>query len=174
VADFKGKRIRTYGFAYPKIVSAMGATPVSMSTTEAYGALQRGILDCSPIGPVLAKGWKLDEVAKYFIRFPFGASFGHIITMNRKSYDAMDANTKAIIDGLGQEYAMQYAVELAVQTKKILEGWKAKGVKVIEFPVDQAAALVKDPSVQKVRKTWIDKANALGLPGADIAAELKF
>jgi len=174
LADLKGKRIRTYGYAYPKIVAAMGATPVSLSTTEAYGALQRGILDCSPIGPVLAKGWKLDEVAKYFIRFPFGASFGHIITMNRKSYDAMDDNTRTVIDGLGQEYAMQYATELAIQTEKILADWKEKGVTVIDFPTSEAAELVKDPGVQEVRKTWIEKANALGLPGETIAAELQF
>lgn len=174
LADLKGKRIRTYGYAYPKIVSAMGATPVSMSTTEAYGALQRGILDCTPIGPVLAKGWKLDEVAKNFIRFPFGASFGHIITMNRKSYDAMDDNARTILDGLGQEYAMQYSAELAIQTEKILAGWKEKGVSVYDFPTSEAAKLVMDPGVQEVRKTWIDKANALGLPGDAIAAELKF
>lgn len=174
LADLKGKRIRTYGYAYPKIVAAMGATPVSMSTTEAYGALQRGILDCSPIGPVLAKGWKLDEVAKYFIRFPFGASFGHIITMNRKSYDAMDDHTKTVINGLGQEYAMQYSTELAIQTETILEGWKTKGVTVLDFPTSEAAKLVNDPGVQEVRKTWIDKANKLGLPGEAIAAEMQF
>lgn len=174
LADLKGKRIRTYGHAYPKIVSAMGATPVSLSSSEAYEALQRGILDCSPIGPVLAKGWKLDEVAKYFIKFPFGASFGHIITMNRKKYDSLDDETKAVLEGLGREHVMRYSVELALQTEEILDGWKEKGVEVIDFPVAEAAALVDDAGVQEIRKIFIDKANAAGLPGEAIASEMKF
>jgi hypothetical protein len=32
-----------------------------MSSSDGYEALQRGILDCSPIDPVLAHGWKYDE-----------------------------------------------------------------------------------------------------------------
>lgn len=174
LADLKGKRIRTYGFAYPKIVEAMGATPVSISSSEAYEALQRGILDCSPIGPALARGWKLDEVAKYYVKFPFGASFGHLIAMNRKSYDAMPDDVQAIVEGLGREYAMRYAVDLEVQIAAVLEEWKKAGVEVIDFPVSEAAALVDDAGVQEIRKTWIDKADAAGLPGEEIASELKF
>ena len=172
--DLKGKRIRTYGFAYPKIVEAMGATPVSIATSEAYEALQRGILDCTPIGPALARGWKYDEVAKYFIRFPFGASFGHLVAMNRKSFEGMPDDVKAIVEGLGQEYAMRYAVDLEVQIAEVLKGWKEAGVTVMDFPVDKAAALVDNPGVQDIRKTWIKKANAAGLPGEEIAGELKF
>ena len=108
IEDFKGKRIRTYGFAYPAFVQALGGTPVSMSSTDGYEALQRGILDCSPIGPSLAHGWKYDEVAKYYIDVPIGASFGHMITMNLNSYKKLDEQTRAIIDGLGREYAMRY------------------------------------------------------------------
>ena len=174
LADLKGKRIRTYGFAYPKIVEAMGATPVSIASSEAYEALQRGILDCSPIGPALARGWKLDEVAKYYVKFPFGASFGHLVTMNRKSYDGMPDDVKAIVDGLGREYAMRYAVDLEVQIAAVLEEWKTSGVTVIDFPTSEAAALVEDAGVQEIRKGWIEKANAAGLPGDAIAAELKF
>jgi TRAP-type transport system periplasmic protein len=35
IADLKGKRIRTYGFAYPALMEALGATPVSVATSEA-------------------------------------------------------------------------------------------------------------------------------------------
>ena len=111
VEDFKGKRIRTYGFAYPAFVQALGATPVSMSSSDGYEALQRGILDCSPIGPSLAHGWKYDEVAKYYIEVPIGASFGHMITMNLNSYKKLDDQTRSILDGLGREYAMRYTTD---------------------------------------------------------------
>jgi hypothetical protein len=69
---------------------------------------------------------------------------------------------------------MRYSVELALQTEEILDGWKEKGVEVIDFPVAEAAALVDDAGVQEIRKVFIDKANAAGLPGETIASEMKF
>jgi TRAP-type transport system periplasmic protein len=163
IADLKGKRIRTYGFAYPALVHALGGTPVSMTSSDGYQALQRGILDCSPIGPSLAHGWKYDEVAKYYVDLPIGASFGHMITMNLKSYNGLDPQTKAIIDGLGREYAMRYTVTLDVLTDKILAGWKMKGVSVIHLPANSLDVALKDPGVQAVRQKWMAKAKAAGL-----------
>lgn len=166
IADLKGKRIRTYGFAYPALVKALGGTPVSMTSSDGYEALQRGILDCSPIGPSLAHGWKYDEVAKYYVDLPIGASFGHLIAMNLKSYNALDPQTKAILDGLGREYAMRYTVTLDELTQKILAGWKAKGVTVTKLSADSLDAALKAPGVQAVRQKWVDKAKAAGLTDA--------
>jgi TRAP-type C4-dicarboxylate transport system substrate-binding protein len=174
LADFKGKRIRTYGFAYPALVQGLGGTPVSMSSSDGYEALQRGILDCSPIDPVLAHGWKYDEVAKYFIDVPIGASFGHMITMNRKTYDSMDPQTRAILEGLGREYTVRYAVEMNIQNDKIVQGWKKKGVEVIHLPKEEFAKLVDFPAVKAVREKWIARAKALGVPADKIVEELSF
>jgi len=174
LADFKGKRIRTYGFAYPALVQGLGGTPVSMSSSDGYEALQRGILDCSPIDPVLAHGWKYDEVAKYFINVPIGASFGHMITMNRNSYEKLDAQTRAILDGLGREYTVRYAVEMDVLNDEIVQGWKKKGVTVINLPKEEFAKLVDFPAVKAVREQWITRAKALGVPAGKIADELSF
>jgi len=174
LADFKGKRIRTYGFAYPALVQALGGTPVSMSSSDGYEALQRGILDCSPIDPVLAHGWKYDEVAKYFVNVPIGASFGHLIAMNLKSYEKLDPQTRAILDGLGREYTVRYAVEMKIITDKVIEGWKKKGVTVINLPKEEFAKLVNFPAVQAVRKKWIDRAKSLGVRAEKIVEELTF
>lgn len=163
IADFKGKRIRTYGFAYPALVKALGGTPVSMTSSDGYEALQRGILDCSPIGPSLARGWKYDEVAKYYVDVPIGASFGHMIAMNLKSYNALDPQTKAILDGLGREYAMRYTVTLDELTQKILADWKKKGVTVTKLPENSFDGVLKDSGVQAVRQKWLAKAKAAGL-----------
>ena len=43
VADMKGLRIRSHGFAYPKLIEALGASPVSIAPTEA--ALKRLLVD---------------------------------------------------------------------------------------------------------------------------------
>ena len=174
LADFKGRRIRSYGFAYPPLIQAMGGTPVSMSSTDGYEGLQRGILDCSPIDPVLAHGWKYDEVAKYYVNVPLGASFGHMIAMNLKAYNKLDEQTRAILDGLWREYTARYAVEMQVITGKVIDGWKKKGVTVINVPKDEFAKFVDAPGVQAVRAKWLQRAKALGVPAEKIAAELAF
>ena len=102
-------------------------------------------------------------MAKYYIDVPIGASFGHMIVMNLKSYNALDPQTKAIIDGLGREYAMRYTVTLDVLTEKILAGWKKKGITVTKLPANSLDAALKDPGVQAVRQKWVAKAKATGL-----------
>ncbi len=174
MAGFKGKRIRTYGFAYPALVEAIGGTPVSIKTSEAYEALERGILDCTPIGPALARGWKYDEVAKYYIEFPLGASFGHLIAMNLDSYKKMDADTKAIVDQLGKDYVVEYNRMLMADQKTSKERWKEIGVEVIPFPRAEVEGIIQNEKVQAVRKEWIERANSLGVPGDTIADELRF
>ncbi|SDI23239.1 TRAP transporter substrate-binding protein DctP [Alloyangia pacifica] len=174
-ADMKGLRIRSYGFAYPKLIEALGASPVSIATSEAYEALQRSIIDCTPIGPALARGWKYDEVAKYYIEVPLGASFGHLLAMNLDSYNGMDDETKAVVDQLGKDYLVEYARVVDEDAARVRELWKGDlGVEVIPFPKEELLGVLEDAGVQEVRQEWIDKANALGVPAEEIAKNFGF
>ncbi|SMX32835.1 TRAP transporter substrate-binding protein DctP [Actibacterium lipolyticum] len=175
LADMAGLRVRSYGFAYPKLIEAMGATPVSIATSETYEALQRSIVDCTPIGPALARGWKYDEVAKYYIEVPLGASFGHLLAMNLDSYNNMDAETQAVVDQLGRDYLVEYARVLDEDAARVRDLWTGDlGVEVIDFPVAELYDLIDDAGIQGVRAEWIEKANAAGLPADEIVKSLSF
>lgn len=173
LADLKGLRIRSYGFAYPALIEALGATPVSINTAETYDALSRSIVDCTPIGPALARGWKYDEVAKYYIEIPFGASFGHIVAMNLDSYNKMDEATRKVVDTLNHDYAVTYSKMLDEDRENTLAAWKGMGVQVLPFDQNALADAVKSAKVQAVRKQWIDRAKALGLPADEIVKQLQ-
>jgi len=172
--DLKGLRIRSYGHALPRLIEALGATPVSMTTSDAYEALERKILDCSPTGVTLARGWRFEEVAKYYVKLPLGANWGHFIAMNRDSYDALDEQTRAILDGLGREYVVQYVNVLTRLTEEILADWKKSGVTVMPFPAGPVAKAVRSEAVQKIQQDWIDRASKSGLPAAEIAKYFAF
>ena len=174
-AEMKGLRIRSYGFAYPKLIEALGATPVSIATSEAYEALQRSIIDCTPIGPALARGWKYDEVAKYYIEIPLGASFGHLLAMNLDTYNDMDAETRAVVDQLGKDYLVEYSRVLDEDAARVREMWKGDmGVEVVEFPTQELMGAIEDAGVQAVRQEWIDKAKEAGLPADAIVKNFQF
>lgn len=173
--DMSGLRVRSYGFAYPALIEAMGATPVSISTSDAYEALQRSVIDCTPIGPALARAWKFDEVAKYYVEVPFGASFGHIITMNLDSYNTMDEGTQAILHQLGQEYLVEYSNMLTNDAARVRELWQGDlDVEVIAFPEGELEALISNEAVQTIRNEWIGKATALGVPLEEVLEQLTF
>ncbi|WP_136635288.1 C4-dicarboxylate TRAP transporter substrate-binding protein [Pseudooceanicola onchidii] len=174
-ADMKGLRIRSYGFAYPRLIEALGATPVSIATSEAYEALQRSIIDCTPIGPALARGWKYDEVAKYYIEIPLGASFGHLLAMNLDTYNGMDDETKAVVDQLGKDYLVEYSRVLDEDAARVREMWTGDlGVEVVSFPTEELMGAIEDEGVQAVRQEWIDKATAAGLPADEIVKNFQF
>lgn len=175
MADLSGKRIRSYGFAYPALIEAMGATPVSITTSDTYEAMERSIVDCTPIGPALARGFKYDEVAKNYIEVPFGASFGHIIAMNLDSYNGMDDETRAIVDQLGKDYLQEYSDMLEEAETSAREAWKGDlGVTVTAFSEDELTGLVDDEGVQAVREEWKQKATAVELPVDVIVNKLQF
>jgi TRAP-type C4-dicarboxylate transport system substrate-binding protein len=95
--------------------------------------------------------------------------------MNRESYDSLDAQTRAILDGLGKEYLVEYVAVLDKQTQDILAEWKTKtGVKIIPFPQEPIAKATQSAGVQEVRQEWIKKAHAVDLPTDDIVEFFAF
>lgn len=176
VEDFKGRKIRTYGSAYPALVKALGGIPVGISTTETYQALERGILDCTPTSLTYVRGFKFEEVAKYFTDVPFGANYGHFIVMNLDYYKSMDAASRQIIDELGRQNASNFVEQVDPIVAKLKAEWASdpNGVKVIDFPQDAFKEAVKDPAIQKLRNDWVEKAKAAGLPGEEIADMMAF
>ncbi|MBP1853417.1 C4-dicarboxylate TRAP transporter substrate-binding protein [Rhizobium halophytocola] len=173
VEDLKGLRIRSYGFAYPALFEALGASPVSINTAEAYDALSRNIIDCTPIGPALARGWKYDEVAKYYIELPLGASFGHLIGMNLDTYNNMDEATRKVVDQLNHDYSVTYNKMLEDDINAVREAWKKDGVTVIDFDKNALDDVVKSDAVQAVRQQWIKRAEAAGVEPDEIVKQLQ-
>jgi TRAP-type C4-dicarboxylate transport system substrate-binding protein len=173
--DFKGKRIRAYGFALPALIEAIGAVPVSMGTPEAYEALERGILDCSPVGPTLAHGWRYDEVAKYYIDVPLGASWGHLIAMNLDSFNSLDSDLQETMLSIGREYLVRYTTEMLKAEQAVYDAWEESGVEIIHFPANAFIETVMEAKgVQAVRQDWANRVKDKDVPVDRITRRLSF
>ena len=166
LSDFKGLRIRSYGFAYPALIEALGAVPVSLTTSDTYNALQRNVIDCTPVNPALAHGWKYDEVAHYFVNFPLGASWGHLLVMNLKTFKALSEDDQKILLELGKEFDVHYAKALEASDAKVKAAWAADhNVTYVDFKVTDAEInkLIQAPGIQAVRNRWTSGAKRRGL-----------
>lgn len=98
LADLRGMKIRTPSKAKAALIKALGATPVAMPITKAYHALNTGVVDALLVPPSVIRSFKIGEVAKYFTT---GIPTGHspfFIAMNRRSWDGLSAEHKALIE----------------------------------------------------------------------------
>ena len=99
IADYKGLKMRIPGLG-GKIVAAAGGTVVLTPGGEIYTALERGVIDSTEwVGPHDDMKLGLHNAARYYY-YPgwhepgTTAEFG----FNKKAYDALPADLKAIVD----------------------------------------------------------------------------
>ena len=175
LGDFKGKRIRSYGVALPAMIEAVGAVPVGMPDVEAYEAMSNNVLDCSAADIALVAAFKLDEVAHYFIDVPMGASWGHILVINKDVYASLSDSQKAVLDAMKEDHLKEMLRLFAQAEVDVKKKWKDTGaVEIIDFPADLfLKTTLGNARVQEVRASWKGRAMGAGMPEADADAVVK-
>lgn len=93
----KGLKIRTSGGAQTKFVEACGGVPMTISTSELYESLEKGIVDGSVSSGSQTASWNLAEVEPYFVDMPLYVGVWLTI-MNKDSYAKLPADLQKIID----------------------------------------------------------------------------
>ena len=79
--DLNGLSVRVTGDLINKAVTELGASPVNITVSELYEALERGVLDQLTQNPVNMDDFGLSELAKYVTK---GLAFGQAVTVYNK------------------------------------------------------------------------------------------
>ncbi len=95
IEDLKGMKIRAPGGLFLDILTALGASAVSMPGGEVYMALERGVIDAVMTNIGYATDNKFYEVTDYHIDFPLSGGMT-MIAMSRNSYDSLPSDIQAI------------------------------------------------------------------------------
>ncbi len=95
--DLKGLKIRASGRMTAKFLEALGAEGVNVSFGEVPGALQKGVVDCAVTGAGsgYSAGWW--EVSTHLLPIPLGGWDSVVTAMNMDKWNALDADTQAMI-----------------------------------------------------------------------------
>jgi len=96
-ADLKGHRFRVSGGLAPKLLTALGATPVAMPIPQTAENMSRGVVEGVLCDTNALFVFRINEVAKYYLDIPMGTSVQAIV-MDRKVYDALPPQGKLAID----------------------------------------------------------------------------
>lgn len=176
IDDLRGKRIRPFSVASAAAITSLGGVPVQMSTVETYEALERGVLDCTAIEPVIAHGQLYDEVAKHYVDIPLGASWGQFIVINTGVYETLPDDLREALDTLGADYHTYFTQEQERLTAEVMDTWAAQDdFTITTISADELLAVTEaDAGVADVRAQWAARATEAGLPAEDIAAQLAY
>jgi TRAP-type C4-dicarboxylate transport system substrate-binding protein len=134
--DLKGKKIKTAGMT-GEIMLALGATPVTISQSEQYMALQRGTVDGTiyPWYPI--ETYKFFEVISHVILPAFHTPSCADIWLNGKLWNSLSSANKDAINRAGKE-AMQIAAKLSDgKDSGALRFCKEKGVTVMQLTSEE-------------------------------------
>lgn len=132
LGDFKGLKIRMSGQTQGKILKDIGAAQVSISSSEVYQALQKGVLDAAEsCTPSMDWGLGYGEITKYWCGPGWHQPASVLgVMVNKKAWDGLpeDLKTKLIIATMANTlWAYTFYDYSAIEgTQKFLD----KGIKI--------------------------------------------
>src|SRR5690606_30929246 len=102
--DLKGMKIRTTGEVLNKATVALKATPVNITLSEMYEALDRGVYDGINLNAQSLNDHGMGELIKFGTR---GVNFGGSATgliINEKVFQSLPENVQKVLVEVGDEY----------------------------------------------------------------------
>jgi len=138
VEGLKGKKIRSFGADIPKVQSAVGAVPVTISVGDIYEGLQRGSLDYSFInaGNILAT--KIYEPGKYSCG-PIMSIAGHLIVIGNRTWDRLPKDIQEIFIDQAAKSQAEYGPFLDAVENDAKQQIEAAGGIFKPFPAAEMA-----------------------------------
>ena len=124
LADLRGVKVAVMSRNMGQVLEKLGATPITVSPPDLYGALQRGTADAVGIGWPGFPPFKLQEVVQHHVQTSLTGE-GNFTLMTKATYDKLPEKGKAAIDRhAGMPFTLLWA----------------KGIQAMD---DQGVAMVK-------------------------------
>jgi len=166
LADFEGMRIRATG-GLGNAFKTVGATPTSVTATEAYTALESGVVDSVAFAQHAHLAFRTIDVAKWWTANLNPGTVNCPVVVNTDAYNALSDEHRAALDGSKDEAIAHYLSNYAELLKK-WEGILAeKNVQKIEFDQAELDAF-KEKAATPVREQWLADMKAAGVPGEEL------
>lgn len=174
IEDFNGLDLRA-GSPLSKLISeTTGATPADIKATEAYTALQTGLLDATHGDFDYMNSYKYYQVAKHFTYIDLGSAPPmSSITINLDKWEEIPSDIQQVMLEVGRRYHEVYGEMYYEQVEAIRKRWREEeGVKFYELPPGDYEKMRTHPAVEELRGKSVEKLKAKGLPGQEMMDEL--
>ncbi len=162
-SEIKGLRIKANA-ENADIVTALGASPVTMTVGETYDGLSRGVIDGALFPIEALQGFKIGEVVKTVLE-NYGMSYmtSMYVIMNKEKWNSISPADQKKIEKINDLYNEKFAKAWVERDNKAKEFALSKGVtfvKVSNKEIAETAAKMK-PIFDK----YVEMTKSKGLPG---------
>ncbi len=167
--DFAGVKIRAPSRISAETLRALGAVPVGMPVPAVYEALSRGVVEGTAIPWTIMRPFRLHEVTKFHTEVSLSRVL-FVMTMNKRRYDELPPDIKAIID---DSTGMALAERLGRMWDDDEKPGRAIAVERGQ-PVLSLSEAERERWQERTRTVidgWIEKVGALGHDGQALLAD---
>ena len=166
LADFEGMRVRATG-GIGKAFSAVGGVPTSVTATEAYQAMEGGLVDTVAFaqhahlsfGTINQATWWTANLNPGTVNCPVVVNIDAYEDLSDVEREALDSSIPEALD----HYLTNYG-ELLSRWDAVLE---EKGVAKVQIS-DDVIAEFRAKAADPIRDEWIKDMEAQGLPGQEL------
>lgn len=163
VADFRGLRLRGLG-GLGDAIRTVGGVPTTLTSSELYSALDRGLLDGLSMGYYAHQAWKIHEVATWYTKGMALTPPVSLSLMNLKAFEALPAQYQRLVAEKALAGANTQLAALQKGEDDAEADFIKKGVKRIDFPAAERERLAEQGG-KPVWAKWVQDVTAKGYPG---------
>ncbi|SDN83797.1 TRAP-type C4-dicarboxylate transport system, substrate-binding protein [Lutimaribacter pacificus] len=162
----KGLPLRAGSALHTIFLDELGATPVTMPSSQSYEALSRGTIN----GTILSVGdWKsysLQDVLTYTITGVAVGHWGSYLAISDEGWSKLSDEQKATWEETAHEIALQNAEAIEAQEGEVRSAAEADGSSFVDI-ADIAPSLQDAINAASVNtwKRWVEQTEADGHPG---------
>ena len=166
LADFDGMRVRATG-GIGQAFKSVGGVPTSVTATEAYQAMESGVVDTVAFAQHAHLSFGTINQADWWTANLNPGTVNCPVVVNIDAYEALSDEHRAALDSSVSEALDHYLANYG----KLLERWDAvlaeKGVQKVEIADDVIAAF-RAKAANPIRDKWISDMESQGLPGQEL------
>ncbi|MGR3615718.1 MAG: C4-dicarboxylate TRAP transporter substrate-binding protein [Paracoccaceae bacterium] len=166
LADFEGMRVRATG-GLGKAFEAVGAVPTSVTATEAYQAMESGVVDTVAFAQHAHLSFGTINQAEWWTANLNPGTVNCPVVVNIDAYEALSDAEREALDSSIPEALDHYLANYG----ELLERWDSvldeKGVAKVEID-DAVIAEFRTKAADPIRDAWIADMEAQGLPGQEL------
>ncbi|MEM0946009.1 MAG: C4-dicarboxylate TRAP transporter substrate-binding protein [Pseudomonadota bacterium] len=165
VSEFDGMRVRATG-GLGEAFSAVGGVPTSVTATEAYNAMESGVVDTVAFAQHAHLSFRTIDIADWWTENLNPGTVNCPVVVNIDAYDGLSDEHKAAFDSSVPEAIDHYLANYA----ELIERWEGilseKSVTKVTVP-DEEIAKFKDVAMP-IHEKWIADMAAQGLPAQEL------
>ncbi|MEC7258096.1 MAG: C4-dicarboxylate ABC transporter substrate-binding protein, partial [Pseudomonadota bacterium] len=163
---FEGMRVRATG-GLGEAFKAVGAVPTSVTSSEAYQAMESGVVDTVAFAQHAHLSFGTINQAKWWTANLNPGTVNCPVVVNIDAYENLSDEHRAALDSSVDESIAYYLENYGKLLKRWDEVLEEKGVEKVMISEEQLIAF-RQKAADPIAAKWVEDIEAQGLPGQEL------